>query len=684
MKRPESAHTSQISANRFKVSSKQSPISTEGDAKSKNQKQQYQKQKLNIPLDIKLNSEDQDMNRVNIFQIQSWNSDQFDSIPSLKNTIQTQQNEIFILKQKLLFHQNLVKTQPMKELQTQIVKYFEETIELKKKLDEALNNQSEAQKSSQYQSHISKIKELKQEINDINTVNEGLQKEIQKLQQQVNQQSEQLQQNCNQFQQFQTPKQHQREKTQLSQNRLVIKEIQSEGETVDNSLHAIKEKDSKIQELQLNLANLNAQINQQRQQMKQQDLLISEKKDIIENLQQEVKNLETKLVELQSSQKQRKKKQEDKGIQIQNNSKQTIEEIKAILRFRLKRSMVEQKEIQNYLLKDEDYRFFSIQSQFQKFPFFLNAEESYDITLFLLTEESPYNQNVLERDLKLTVLKSRILHLLPQYELITINEQGQLFQQISTKIINKLNYLQDAIKKIKKTQKSEIGEEFCLPQQFLEAFTFIFEYSLSKKEAEYLFQLNFEISNSPSLINFLRLIQLFQMKPKFGINKVCNLSDSLFKENELINIQGPSLIRNESAVPKVSPKQINIYASKFQQTDEAELGIDRKQKKLQYQSIIGLNRPPTFDKVEVGVCCQKQLVIVQQNELSYNNNKVRVDQDNLEKVKYEQYLQQQLQKEKQKEELSKVESNKNKEIKSIVSLYFDQLLQDFINSSKQD
>ncbi|CAD8190424.1 unnamed protein product [Paramecium octaurelia] len=653
MKRQDSIHNIQYSGNKFKVSSKQSPLLSEQVIKQKTR---------NINIKTQTKYEDQDTSTFNIFQVQAWNSDQFSNTPFLKSTINNQQNEIFTLKQKLLFQQNLVKITSVKELQTQIQNYFDETTELKRKLNEALNSQYEPQRQ-QNQGHISKIKEQKQEI-------ESLQKEIQKLQQQVKQLSEQLSQNCNQWEQLQMAKQHQRENSTLIQNRIVIKEIQSEGENVDKYVQAIKEKDSKIQELQANLANQNAQINQQRQQMKQQDLLISEKQDIIENLQQEVKNLETKLLNVQNSQKQKKKKQEDK-------------EIKAILRFRLKRSMVEQKEILNYLLTNEDCRFFSIQSRFQKFPFFLNAEESYDITMFLLTEESPYNYKVLEKDLKFTVLKSRILHLLPQYQLLTIDEQGQLFQYISTKIINKLNYLQDTIKKIKISQKSDQEDGFCLPQQFLEAFTCILDKPLSKKEAEYLFQLNFEISNSPILINFKRLIYLFQKEPKYGINRICNLSDSFFKEEELIKIPRPSLIRNQSVVLYVSPKQINTYTHKFQQTDETELGKHKQQKALEFHRFIGVNITPTSNKVEVGVCCQKSFVIVQQNELSYNK-KVKVDQENLEKVKNEQYLQQQLQKEKQIEKLQKAKSNNNQEIKNIVSLYLDQLLQDFVNLSKQD
>lgn len=56
-----------------------------------------------------------------------------------------------------------------------------------------------------------------------------------------------------------------------------------------------------------------------------------------------------------------------------------------------------------------------------RFPFNLNSEEAYTVTTFLLsTEESALSNKNLEKDLPLSVLKSRILHLLPHYDLINI------------------------------------------------------------------------------------------------------------------------------------------------------------------------------------------------------------------------------------------------------------------------
>lgn len=58
---------------------------------------------------------------------------------------------------------------------------------------------------------------------------------------------------------------------------------------------------------------------------------------------------------------------------------------------------------------------------YNRFPFNLNSEEAFTVTTFLLsTEESALSNKNLERDLPLSVLKSRILHLLPHYDLINI------------------------------------------------------------------------------------------------------------------------------------------------------------------------------------------------------------------------------------------------------------------------
>lgn len=60
-----------------------------------------------------------------------------------------------------------------------------------------------------------------------------------------------------------------------------------------------------------------------------------------------------------------------------------------------------------------------------RFPFNLNSEEAYTVTTFLLsTEESALSNKILEKDLPLSVLKSRILHLLPHYDLLNIEQEG--------------------------------------------------------------------------------------------------------------------------------------------------------------------------------------------------------------------------------------------------------------------
>ncbi|CAK89948.1 unnamed protein product (macronuclear) [Paramecium tetraurelia] len=549
MRRPQSAQVTKIFINRPKdeiiETRQQLNQLTDEHRKIKTQNMQLKRQLMRY--------EHIDENLINSQQLLGRASEQPSIIPTLKYKIRVQQNEIDVLRQQLQAQQKQMRVTSIQELQYQIQQYQEETVNLKQMLDEALNIKNETQKS-QYIGYLSKIQELKLEIKQYNQLCENQQRDIKQLQSQIKLQSDQLQQlNAdkkkyeNQQKEPQIQKQQQMENSNIFSKSVVIKDPKKRDETPEQYsgnentlLSQLQEKERKIRDLEENLTSLNkthnAKINQQLQYIEQQNAQLGMKQNIIQNLEQEVNKLELQIkdIRLKTQQMLQNKVCEEKGTQIPHKSKWTTEEIKATLRFRLKRSMIEQKDVSEFLLKKGDQRFFSIQSRFQKFPFNLNAEQSYHITMFLLTEESPFGQSTLEKDLPQSVLKSRISHLLPQYELMTIEEEGQLFSCISRKLVNKLNLLQDSVKQIKKIEKSNIKDGFCLPKQLLEAFTYILDNSLSEKEVEYLYQLNFEITKSPILINISRIVQLFQMKPKSGISKICKIILYIFQRERII------------------------------------------------------------------------------------------------------------------------------------------------------
>ncbi|CAD8104406.1 unnamed protein product [Paramecium sonneborni] len=690
MRRPQSAQVTKILINRPKdeiiETRQQLNQITEEHRKIKTQNMQLKRQLMKY--------EHIDENLINSQQLLGRTSEQPSIVPTLKYKIRLQQNEIEILRQQLSAQQKQMKITSIQELQFQIQQYQEETVKLKQMLDEALNLKNETQKS-QYIGYLSKIQELKLEIKQYIQLCENQQRDIKQLQQQIKFQSDQLQQlNIekkkfeNLFKETQIQKPQQLENSQTFTKQVVIKDPKRKEDTPEYSINEntllpqLLEKDRKIHDLEENLTSLNkthnAKINQQLQFIEQQNAQLGMKQNIIQNLEQEINKLELQIkdIKLKTQQMMQNKVCEEKGTQIQHKSKCTIQEIKSILRFRLKRSMIEQKEISNLLLKKGDQRFFSIQSQFQKFPFNLNIEQSYLITMFLLTEESAFGQNVLEKDLPQQVLKSRIFHLLPSYELLTIEEEGQLFQCISRKILNKINQLQDSVKQIKRTEKSNIKDGFCLPKQLLEAFTFILDNSLSEKEAEYLFQLNFEISKSPILINISRLVSLFQMKPKSGISKIQKeltlyQSTLLFSYNKeaIVKPKRPSILLNQNISPKQNmagqqkilklnqafsvieiipiikkkpifsisnsisiqlgkQKQQKLFKPNSTQTDEIELGLDKKLKSLGINQIIQLSWVHLVKKTDISVSCIKdEMTIIKQIEFSKNFRKEKVEKE---------------------------------------------------------
>ncbi|CAD8109759.1 unnamed protein product [Paramecium sonneborni] len=690
MRRPQSAQVTKILINRPKDeiigTRQQLNLLNEEHKKIKTQNMQLKRQLMKY--------EHIDENLINSQQLLGRTSEQPSIIPTLKYKIRIQQNEINILRQQLQAQQKQMKITSLQELQFQIQQYQEETVQLKSMLDEALNLKNETQKS-QYIGYLSKIQELKLEIKQYIQVCEIQQRDIKQLQQQIKLQSDQLQTLYsekkkieNQFKEPQIQKPQQLENSQTFSKQVVIKDQKRKEDTPEYSMHEntllsqLLEKDRKINELEENLISLNkihnVKINQQLQFIEQQNAQLGMKQNIIQNLEQEINKLELQIkdIKLKTQQMMQNKICEDKATQIQHKSKWTIEEIKAILRFRLKRSMIEQKEISNFLLKKGDQRFFSIQSQFQKFPFNLNIEQSYHITMFLLTEESAFGQNILEKDLPQQVLKSRIFHLLPSYELLTIEEEGQLFQCMSRKLINKINQLQDSVKQIKRIEKSNIKEGFCLPKQLLEAFTLILDNCFSEKEAEYLFQLNFEINKSPILINISRLVNLFQMKPKSGINKVQKElslfpSTLLFSYNKeaIIKPKRPSLLLNQNVSPKQNlagqhktlklnqafsvidivpiikkkpifsissilqiqlgkPKKKQIFKPDFTQTDEIELSNQKTVKYLGINQIIQLSWIHFNKKTDASVTCTKnQMAITKQIQISKNFRKEKIEKE---------------------------------------------------------
>ncbi|CAD8169333.1 unnamed protein product [Paramecium octaurelia] len=736
MRRPQSAQVTKIFINRPKdeiiETRQQLNQLTDEHRKIKTQNMQLKRQLMRY--------EHIDENLINSQQLLGRASEQPSIIPTLKYKIRVQQNEIDVLRQQLQAQQKQMRVTSIQELQYQIQQYQEETVNLKQMLDEAMNIKNETQKS-QYIGYLSKIQELKLEIKQYNQLCENQQRDIKQLQSQIKLQSDQLQQlNAekkkyeNQYKEPQIQKPQQMENSNIFSKSVVIKDPKKRDETPEYSanentlLSQLQEKERKIRDLEENLTSLNkthnAKINQQLQYIEQQNAQLGMKQNIIQNLEQEINKLELQIKDtrLKTQQMLQNKVCEDKGTQIPHKSKWTTEEIKAILRFRLKRSMIEQKDISEFLLKKGDQRFFSIQSRFQKFPFNLNAEQSYHITMFLLTEESPFGQSALEKDLPQSVLKSRISHLLPQYELLTIEEEGQLFSCISRKIINKLNQLQDSVKQIKRIEKSTIKDGFCLPKQLLEAFTYILDNSLSEKEAEYLYQLNFEITKSPILINISRIVQLFQMKPKSGISKIQKElslfpSTLLFSYNKeaIVKPKRQSMLLNQNISPKqsvqgqqrilklnqafsavevipvikkkpvLSIQQIlsiqlgkqKIYKINSTQTEEIELGIDKKMKSLGIEKIIELNWIHKLEKADVGVCSRKEeMVIIKQIDISYHFKKEQSKQEiqpNIEKENHNQIMQ--------------IEKVDNKQEEKEVIETKPQLNQDeeiIINQNKQD